>query len=427
MTDADPSKTWNEVRSFAEAHLPEDLREALARLGSERVVHLSLPYGTQLIADGIFCWKLLGDQQAWGEDYGAPIPLTLVASKSVELFDLVTHTSRHSSKQGKSLPPKEVTRSAPLFMTQAGSFFGLFENFADDIGQPPLRATAGATTLMVLPPIGASKLLRQFLGGLHIKCKKAAAEQLAQNLQTNTRSTMAFGPFFASVLMDSGCSWRCDLIVFSPQFVRKIRASTKAAAAITRMTLSQMALSHRRANQINAILQQPESEDGARVDHVQSLRFIAAGTRPGFAPVLGTSRDEEILPAQALHTLIFPDENDDERKALEPHRCFPHLLRPSVPGEACFYFLARPYSGIYMRELEAADERVDRILSALGDDGAAHEGHFWHATAETLGKYLATIVDESQPVKLPAAGSNLFRWGMIGFTPDQPDRTSESC
>lgn len=421
--------TWDEVRSFAEKHLPADLRDALAKFGSERVVDLSLPYGAHLIDDGNFCWDLLGEERSWKDEYGVSIPLALVATKSVELYDLVTHMSRHTSRQGKAMPPREVTRSAPLFMTEAGTFFGLFENFSEDIGQPPLRATAGGTTLMVLPPIGTSKLLGQFLRGLELGRKNKEIEKYAENLRTTTRSEMAFGPFFARILEERHCPWRCNVIVFSPQFLAKIKRSGKAAFAITKMTLSQMALSHRRANTINRILQEhPDAEERAREDHVQSLRFIAQGTRPGFAPVLGTKRDEEVLPARALHTLIFPEgEEARKRKPLDPSECFPHLLRPSLPGEACFYFLARPYSGIYVRELEAAEERVDRILTALGNNGEITDGTFWHATSDALGEYLASLSLGARPIKLPGSGSNLLRWGMIGYTPASPVPGLDNC
>ena len=102
--------TWGEVRTLAEAQLPEAIATALRRFESERVVHLSLPYGEQVIENGTFRWDLLGDQKDWERQYGVPIPLALVATKTVELYDLVAHLSRHTTWKGVPRDPRRVIR-----------------------------------------------------------------------------------------------------------------------------------------------------------------------------------------------------------------------------------------------------------------------------------------------------------------------------
>ncbi|MGC1469569.1 MAG: hypothetical protein WA793_09325 [Sphingorhabdus sp.] len=421
MTVVATPTTWREVRALADVRLGEELRHEFAKFEAQQVVRLSLPYGTPLIADGRFRWELLGANAGWEAKYGATIPLVLVTNRTVELSDVVTSMSRHTTTRNAARDPRPVPRSAPLYMTQAGEFFGLFENFAEDIGQGALNATAGGTTLMVLPPIADKKHLGRFLKGLGIERTKREREKIAPDLDKDTASRMAFGAFFAELLATTQCEWRCEVIVFAPEFVEKIRRNPRARAAIKEVALEQMALSHRRANVIIDVYRKSANGDGARLDHVQSLQFIAHNTRPGFTPVLGTAVDEEVLPAAALHGLIYPSD-EEERPPLDSQMCYPHVFRPSLPDETSFYFLSRPYSGIYVREESNALDRVELVIEALEGNGAEALGSFWHATVTELYKHLDAQPDLTRAVKLPGGNSNLIKWGIIGFTPKVQDR-----
>jgi hypothetical protein len=284
------------------------------------VLRLRLPYGYQLIRDGQFNWSGV-PKTINTEDYQySPIPLGIVIEKTIELYD--------------TLESGGVERSIPLYLLRPGEYFGLFETFCEDFEQTRMKGTAGATTLLVVPPIGNYSKTEKFAKQFQVDLARATAE----NLKFEKKSKLAFGPFLASLIDTTRCSWRTDILLFPKAFVRdSLERNHAALSQILRTALNQMRHSYVRADQGMQLVQDHEDHE---TGDALAVRLIAHGHRPGFAPVLGVPKDECLLPATCMHEVLY---GWNGRTGLIDEAHFPSILRPSIAGEASYYFLARPY------------------------------------------------------------------------------------
>lgn len=332
---------WGDVavQLSGHPHLAQVL-EAFRPFAEETLIKFSAPYGTRLIEGGEFQWDELGAFAGLNREYAPrPVPLALVLSKTVELFDPA---------------PGQPHRVVPMFMVGGGAFIGLFENFARGGKQASLAASAGGTTLMVLPQLGDDGQMRRFARSIGWNCAPA----LRENLKPTEKSSLAFGEFFAEVLATRNTDWLMEMVVFTPAFLAKIESHPLAKLAVCELALEQMAVARERAEATMSMLQVNRRQDQG--DFV-AVGQIARGFRPGFAPVLGTATDESILPAGRLHEILYHREfglfsnweepaadtaaTDVLNGARENQDYFPAIFRPSLPDEPAYYFLFRPYGG----------------------------------------------------------------------------------
>jgi hypothetical protein len=447
MSETADVTTWAAVEELAGAKLPAKLRAGLAELGEEAVVHLTLPYGEKIIRKNEFQWDLLGPAKAWRDDYGADIPVAIVAKKSVELYDILHHM--------KAVPDEDhigrdkhidVVRSIPLYMVVAGEFFGLFENFTQYRSPLSMRGTAGGTTLVALPPVASTRNVENFLDGVGFKLKEDELKDLVTSIKTTDESKMAVGPFIKSVLAHCHCPWRCEIIVLSPTFVERIRKSERAKEAIMEMLVEQLVVSHQRSDGMLRVATTERGTGGARTDEVHAMHLIADGARPGFAPVICTDNDEEVLPAAFLHDRLFGVEPPEDGVAFDPEKRFPVLLRPALPGEPCFYLMGRPFFNGHVgrrkapshRRIKAIFDNLQRKRGALTFRQAEGEKDYpleallkaleererevyWEARPSALAAWFALYGSSAPwPVKLPDPNSHFMRLGLIGYQPPDP-------
>jgi hypothetical protein len=346
--------------SETQGHLAQ-LLEAFRPFADETVIKFRAPYGTRLIEDGVFQWDELRQFASLRSEYGrSPVPLGLVLSKSVELFDPA---------------PGQPHRFIPVFLVTAGAFIGLFENFAQVRRQASLAASAGGTTLMVLPQLGDDGEMRRFAKSIGWNC----AASLRENLKPTEKSSLAFGEFFAEVLAARNVDWFMEMIIFTPAFLEKIKAQPLAKLAVCELALEQMSVARERAEATMSMLRVNRRNDQG--DFV-AVGQIARGYRPGFAPVLGSAIDESILPAAKLHEIFYhrdyglfsnweeaPAKEQSDRGTFDgsgkSRHYFPAIFRPSLPGEPAYYFLFRPYG-----ELKSQPKNQTERTKSLVEDFA---------------------------------------------------------
>lgn len=395
--------TWGEVSQSTSRNLPPSLQEAFADLQDHGLAHLSLPYGERIISRGKFAWNLLGEFATWEERYKSPIPVVLVGSRVVELYDTIAHEAPGNKKRPRTTL---VRRSIPIDLIQPGSFFGLFENFANFSIEPELRATAGGTTLLLTFPIGNVKKLKPYLASLGSSRSKPELEALAQNLQYSRISEMAFGPFLRDLVRADGCDWRCDLYVFSPEFMEAVKKNPPALLELLNLTISQLATSQQRERINSKIAHSVISRGDALTEELKALELLYTGVRPGFHPVLGVEGDEAVMPAQALLDLVLK-----RNPPMDPDHHFPSIFRPALPGETAFYFLGRPYFELGQGRGAPQGARKDHLLEE-------HSDHAWEANADALTRW---VQDRSQQlqyeIKVADDGTQFMSPGVVGIDP----------
>jgi hypothetical protein len=448
MSEKAEVTNWADVEDFAGAKLPAKLRAGLAELGDEKVVHLTLPYGEKIIRKNEFQWDLLGPAKSWRDGYGANIPVAIVATKTVELYDTLHHVKAVADEDHIGRDKHiDVVRSIPLYMVVAGEFFGLFENFTQYRSPLSMRGTAGGTTLVALPPIASTRNVENFLHGLGYKLKGNELREIVTSIKTIDESKMAVGPFMRSVLAHCNCPWRCEIIVLSPAFVERIRKSERAKEAIMEMLVEQLVVSHQRSDGMLRVATTERGTGGARTDEVHAMHLIADGARPGFAPVICSAIDEDVLPAAFLHDRLFGAEPPVDGVAFDPEKRFPVLLRPALPGEPCFYLMGRPFfNGHVGRRKAPAHLRIKAIFDNLrrkrealtfrqaeGEKdypleallGALGEGKrevYWEAKLSALAAWFELYGSSAPwPINLPDQNSYFMRLGLIGYQPPNPD------
>lgn len=316
------AKDWAETSANLIARHPgmAPTLSSLDGLGSMKVFHASIPYGTPLIQGGTFCWDIfeqLRGQLGYGD---APIPVGIVLERSIELFE-----------EGP------FQRSVPLYLLQSGEFFGLFQNFSGDFPQPKLQANAGGTTLIVLPPMGNQVTVQPFAKQWNYIPKEA----LIRNLKVSNKSKLLFGEFFAGLVAANSCAWRLEIAFLPFEFVESIKRDAVAHAAILSLALTQMVLTCKRAEKETEVLTSRDERDRG---HITGVRLISNGLRPGFTPVFCTDADEQVLPARDIYEKIYLNgPKAAGGKKLFDGDIMPFLFRPSLLGEDAYYFMSRPY------------------------------------------------------------------------------------
>lgn len=354
------------------------LLASMARFRDETVLRVTAPYGTPIISEGRFHWGLADDLRSLQPDYqGAPVPLGLVVSKSIELSTAITFP-------GDGNGP--VSRAIPAYLITRGEFFGLFENFAQDLKQNPVNGFAGGTSLLVLPPLGRHKDVTAFARSIKWTCPRG----LRENIKPTKSSTWDFGAFFAAMLEAVHCEWRLDMAIFPKPLLEKMRGDAAISLCLQGLTLRQLAVAHER---VLSMMEMLTSRTRPYQEDVISIRQIERGNRPGFAPVLGTDVDQEILPARELFGLLTGKEHGLFRERREPPTAedneesskeasdeiaspdidaavsvaddgkisdyHPAIFRPSLPTEPFYYFLRRPLAFQSEREIRMEQRALD--------------------------------------------------------------------
>jgi hypothetical protein len=345
----------------------EPFLAAMERFRDEDMVRVAAPYGTQLISDGRFEWSLAPELHKLRQAYGdTAIPLGLVLSKSVELSTQIAFAGGNS---------RHVNRTIPAYLITRGELFGLFENVARDLKQDALNGFAGGVTLLVLPPLGREAEIAAFATSIKWTCPSA----LRENIKPTRNSAWNFGGFFAGVLEAVKCEWRIEMAIFPKPVLDRILADSEVSLCLHRLALRQLSVAHERVLSVMAMV---SSASRKHQEDVISIRQVERGNRPGFAPVLGTALDEEVLPARELlkqlHAKphgLFSDWEDllpdgDAPAKREPgslNDYFPAIFRPSLPREPFFYFLRRPFAFQAEREItieQRARDVADDLKSA---------------------------------------------------------------
>jgi hypothetical protein len=329
-------------------------------LKGKRVLRLRLPYGHRLITDGRFEWAKIPLTQFTPGDFARrTIPLGLVLNRSIELFDEIVVHRPATPKRSEVF----TRRAVPLVLLQKGEFFGLFQAFCDDYPQPRLQATAGGTTLVLLPRIGNLVDLQSYAAQRGL----STAWPYKEELKCEDRSGFSFGQLFSDVLSESQCDWHLEIILFPDEVVRQLNDIPFANDFLLRLTLEQMRLSHDRSQTEIELLLNPS---GSR--HALAAGLIARGLRPGFCPVFNSAEDAEVLPAECIYHFVYGIAEADARRRTMERRFpnasnfYPALFRPSRKREPCFYFLNRPYIGVNKSKDPAINRDIDAIKE-LGD------------------------------------------------------------
>ena len=315
------------------------------------VLRLKIPYGTQLIEDGRFQWRNIPKGPFQDDDFsGASIPLGLVLSRTIELYDKITILTGDDDA-GHS----PVRRSIPLFLLPKGNFFGLFQAFCDDFKQPLLQATSGGTTLVLMPRIGNAVDFRNYAKHLGMSQPLPWA-QYSDHLKSNNISGFQFGQLFTDVVAQSDCGWRLELALFPNDVVARLRTIPSAHECLLRLTLNQMRLSHERSESTIQVLRSTRNSS-----HMHTARIIARGLRPGFSPVFTSEEDMEILPARAIYDFIYgkldtsrQSDNGARRQFPNSSYFYPAVFRPSFMDEPSFYFLNWPYKNSKIKKNKVA-------------------------------------------------------------------------
>ncbi|HEX8901769.1 hypothetical protein [Vitreimonas sp.] len=324
-------------------------------LNGKRILRLKLPYGRRLITDGKFQWDGIPLASFTKGDFQQrAIPLGLVLARSIELFDkIVVHRPDSHSE-------RIVRRAVPLVLLQKGEFFGLFQAFCEDFPQSRLQATAGGTTLVLIPRIGNLGDLRSYAAQQGF----GTAWHYAEQLKSEDKSGFSFGRLFADVLSQSQCDWRLEIILFPDDVVRQLREISSANEYLLSLTLKQMRLSHDRSQDEIDLLLGP---GGNR--HVLAARMIARKLRPGFCPVLNSDEDREVLPAECIYDFVYGVAESDQRRRTKErrfpnaHNFYPAVFRPSLKDEPSFYFLNWPFIGVNKAKDLPVSEHIEAIKS----------------------------------------------------------------
>lgn len=419
--------SWGEIADglSGEREDLEPLLQAMERFRGEEVLRVDVPYGAPIISEGRFHWSLADDLARLQEGYDQiPVPLGIVVSKSIELSTTIAFPG------GNNGP---VSRSVPAYLITRGEFFGLFENFALGLTQNPVNGFAGGTSLLVLPSLGRQDEIDAFAKSIGWTCPRG----LRDNVKPTKSSSWDFGSFFAAVLEAVKCDWRLEIAIFPKPLLDKMRSDEAISLSLHGLTLRQLAVAHER---VLSMMEMLTSRTKPFQEDVISIRQIERGNRPGFAPVLGTAADQEILPALELFAHVnahglFRERADRQGGAIggglpqrpaEPNgthhgqatEYHPAIFRPSLPGEPFYYFLRRPLAfqperdiNIEQRARDVADDlrSADRRLRfALLRDHHEFEGALRQQTA-------GDIRADALPFHL--GGSQFIEWGVIRVEP----------
>lgn len=292
-----------------------------------KVLILRLPYGVPIIQDGQFRWDILPQEHAnWKREYGEiAIPLCLVTRRCIELHE-TAQLGGHS---------------IPMHLLSPGEFFGLFQTFCGNMPQLNLQATAGGTSLIFLPRIGNPDVRKKWINSAYSFKKKDKKDRSSpwnsfhDHLQQDDNSSFHFGALFRDFLYQIPSRWRAEVVLFPRSLLDKIKEAAPAHLAILELVVRQMRRSYERAEEAVGILGYDDAENRG---HVLALRMIANGLRPGFYPVFGMAKDEDVLPASEIHELLYGEEAPLKEAGL----FYPALFRPSLKGETPLYFLKWP-------------------------------------------------------------------------------------
>jgi|GEM_PF-7120304 len=409
---------WSDLAPDLYARFPH-LQAIFAPIAAEveraEVLRVRCPYGTGLIHHGKFCWESLPEEhKAWAHEYGdISIPLCLVTERCVEL--------REEAPFGEHF--------IPLYLLTKGELFGLFQTFCDNLSQPRLQATAGGTTLILLPPIGDRSKLKACVRTAYESYKKTSWQSpwdgyADVHLKANDRSGFFFGEFFGDFLHQVPSSWRAELLLFPKSFVEAIKASPNAHLAAVETALSYLRSSYERSEQTVDLI---SGDSDAKTGHALALRLIAHGLRPGFAPVFGTDRDETVLPATDIHSLFYggePPVSEPPFKAMAEF--FPALFRPSLPGETGFYFINWPYVQFQQSKKDNNSSVVDRAVRKATKVEVGHHRSNMFEQIDPL-RFVDVMESVAPPniphaIKMPEAPAKnyFFKGGVIMVKPHQP-------
>jgi hypothetical protein len=388
--------------------------EAFKDFGAEDVYLLRAPYGTQLIENGKFKWSLLDSQQSISAEFeSAPIPLGLILSGSIELYTYSNYSAVVAARE------RAIRRTVPMFLLGAGGLFGLFETFAPCFSQPELNGDAGGTTLVVLPPIGNREKFGKLKStdiGMFLN-EKASNEKFAvgptdtDDLQVIDGSNLSFGSFFAKLLFQTDCPWRIELALFPDSFIERIRKKPLAHQAMLAATINQLSLTCVRLSLTDKL---NRSVNPAVKDHVLAVSLIAHGYRPGLVAVLETDRDEMVLPAKAIHRILYDLEVCEK---IGDKDFFPAIFRPSFAVEPSYYFLSRPYFRTGSERSSIADQIAH--ITSEADKHSGCKGHFASTNQSQLEKSLelASSVSEGTSRKVCVGRSAFIKGGCIAIQP----------
>lgn len=190
-------------------------------------------------------------------------------------------------------------------------------------------------------------------------------ENIRAGIKMSAESALSFGKFFAHLLDAARSSWRLELAIFPRSFIDLVLEDCEASRALLELSIAQMAIAHARAEATLEMVAQHQRTDQA---DLLAVRQIAHGYRPGFVPVYGTERDEQILPAADLHKQLYDNScrlfeiQMENKKGSRPRGAdfYPAIFRPSLADERSFYFFKRsfgPHADV------PAPQRAENVLS----------------------------------------------------------------
>jgi hypothetical protein len=390
-------------------HLESIFAPIASDVKAAEVLRVRFPYGTGLIHEGRFCWDTLPERhRGWADDYGdINIPLCLVTRRCIEL--------REEAPFGD--------HSIPLYLLTEGELFGLFQTFCDNLPQKRLQATAGGTSLILLPRIGNRDKLKGLVRAEYESLQKDSWHSpwngyADAHLKADNSSGFYFGEFFRDFLYQKPSMWRAEVILFPKCFVDAITQNHESHLAAVKTAITYLRRSYERSEQtIELISDDSEGNSG----HVLALRMIRHGLRPGFAPVFGVDKDETVLPAEDIYSLFYGD-NASFRGIAE---FYPALFRPSLPEETSFYFLNWPYVEFRQSKKDNKPSVVERTVrkAKMVEVGHTRSNLFEQLEPSSFGESMQIVAPADAPheVRMPGKPEkNYFlKGGVIMVRPSE--------